>query len=124
MARRRRRYRTSRRRSSYRPRRRSSSSGGLGTQLLGAGVYGVGRGYLAKIVEPMMTKVLGNTLGSVADNVGMLGANYILHRFIKNNMVRKVTKAGMLIEAAQIGQELAAGKMTLDGSNTSNEIIY
>lgn len=91
--------------------RRSSRSAGIGSgipAIAGAALYGAGRAKLAEWVTPVTSKL---PFGGISDNVGMLGVAWAAKKWLggKVPMLRQVADAAMLIEAAQIGQELAVG---------------
>lgn len=108
-------YRTAKRRSG---RRSSGMLGGSTGTLLGAGLYGAARAKVAEFVSPVTSKIpIG---GSLADNIGMLGTAWAAKKFLgrKVPMITQVANAAMLVEAAQIGQEIASGQ-AFGGSNSS-----
>lgn len=90
--------------------RRSSGLLGDTTGLLGAAAYGALRAPIAKAMDPISSKL--PIVGSLADNIVMLGACMLGKKFVGNKvpMGQSIFKAGMLIEAAQIGQEIASGQ--------------
>lgn len=109
-----------------RSRSRSRSRSGMGgiMPLVAAGIYGAGRGFIASKVEPLTSKI---PLGSLSDNVGMLGINWALNKYVGNKipLVKQATSAGLLIEAAMIGAELAqTGFGTTTGSSTTTSYVY
>lgn len=102
--------------------RRSSkgtSSGSTAMQLIAAGLYGAGRGWLANFIAPVTARI---PFGGIADEVGMLGANWAIGKFIggKVPLLRQATKAGMLIESAAIGQAIVSGGLSMGGGSSSS----
>jgi len=87
---------------------------------LGAAIYGAGRARVSNALLPITAKV---PLGSIADEVVMLGAGYAAHKFFPNKHVRAVTKAGMLIEAARIGEAVVSGNIMGGGSSPSSGLF-
>jgi len=133
MARYRRRVRRARvsSRAGYRFRRsRGGRRGGGSTKsglmwLVGAGIYGAGRAKIAGMVEPLTSKI---PLGSISDNVGMLGVAWAAKKFIGGRvpLVNDIANAAMLVEAAQIGQELATNgfKAASGNGNGGSGVVY
>lgn len=107
------------------PKRHRSRSRGSGAKadlgaLLGAGVYGALRNRISSAVAPLTSRI---PFGGIADEIGMLGINWAARRFIGGRvpLVKDMAKAGMLIEAASIGNALAGG--ALGGGQTTSTVI-
>lgn len=96
--------------------RRSSNKMAGMAKYVGAGVYGALRERLSTALDPISQKV---PLGAIADEATMLGALYLGDKVIgrKVPLVRDVAKAGMLIEAARIGETLARGQLNFGFSS-------
>lgn len=78
-------------------------------KLVAAGVYGASRAKLNEYVAPFSSKLpVGANL---ADNVGMMIALYGVKRFVGGKVpyVSQIADAGMLIEAAMIGNDIVSG---------------
>jgi len=90
--------------------RKSKGIFGDAGRLLGAGAYGAVRGRLAQAVSPLLANIPG---GAIADEIGMLGVAWAAKKFIggKVPFVADMAKAGMVIEAAAIGQALSTGAL-------------
>jgi hypothetical protein len=73
---------------------------------LAAGLYGALRARTSNALSPITQKI---PLGDVADEAGMFAANWAVGKFVK--AARPVTQAGMLIEAARIGEAVATGSI-------------
>lgn len=89
----------------------------MGTTLMalgGAAIYGGVRAKMSQALSPLTSKI---PLGEISDEVGMLGVNLAVGRFLgrKIPILRSITKAGMLIEAARIGEAVAMGQVGLGG---------
>lgn len=103
---------------------RSSSSGGAGLTgaIIGGAVYGVGREYANNALAPLTAKI---PLGKYADNVVMGAISYFLAKgkiplLNKIPMSREIGKAGLYIESAMLGQDLAGGLGVTSGSNSGS----
>jgi len=96
-------------------RKSGSSMGGI-MPLAAAAAYGAGRSYIANWVAPITSKV---PLGNLADNAVMLGVCWAAKKYVPVGIVKQAASAGMLIEAAMIGSELAQNGMSAQGSSTS-----
>lgn len=117
---------SSRRRSFPRAKRRSSRRSNTGAKanmaaLMGAGLYGAARQRISSTVAPFLGRLPG---GAIADEIGMFGVNWAAGKFIgrKVSIIRDMAKAGMLIEAAAIGEALAGGQLT-GGGNGNGAVI-
>ena len=98
-------------------------SGVMGT-LLGAAVYGGLRARLSNMVSPLTAKI---PLGNIADEVAMLGVGYGAKKLVghKVPLVKQIANAGMLIEAARIGEATATGQLGItNGASTSSGNIF
>lgn len=105
------------------PRRRRSSSGssllgGMG-KYVAAGLYGAGRQKFAEWITPVTARIPG---GSMADEIALFGAALAAKKFVGNKVpyVKDIAEAGMLIEAAAIGEALASGALSSTTRNTGN----
>jgi hypothetical protein len=87
-------------------RRKSKSMLGKYGALIGAGIYGAARGRVSSYIDPILTSKLG-ALGGYADEAAMIGVNWAVGKFFP--AARPVTKAGMMIEAARVGEKMASG---------------
>jgi hypothetical protein len=117
----RRRKSRSRSRRYYRPKRRRSRSKSSGmNNFLAAAVYGGARGYLSNMVAPVTAKI---PMGNYADNVAMIGLNYVAKRFIPIPMVKQAAKTGLLIEAAMVGAELVQNNFSM-GTVSNNAVLW
>ncbi len=94
--------------------------------LIGAGAYGALRQRVSDQLAPITANI---PAGNIADEVGMLGVNWIVGRFIGRRVpiLRQITKAGMIIEAARIGEAVATGQLgigsTNGNGNNANNVI-
>jgi len=96
-------------------RRRAKSAVSGTAPLLAAGLYGAGRQYLATWIQPVTSKI---PMGNIADEVGMLAANWAIKKYAPMPILKQAASAGMLIEAAAIGQAIASGQVNM-GASTS-----
>lgn len=109
------------------PKRRRKSSGAGKVKLLNtpAIVYGAARGTMATFLAPVTSKL--GFLGSVSDEVGMGIANYLIAKNT-SGMIKKAAIAGLTIENAMLGQEIAKGGLSLAGigagSTSNNDVLY
>jgi len=89
---------------------------------IGAGVYGAVRQKMSRTLDPITQKV---PFGNMADEIVMLGANYMIGKFVGRKIpaIRSVTKAGMLIESARIGETLAQGQFMNSAPKLGNSIF-
>jgi len=84
---------------------------GLVGQAVGAAAYGAVRERMSIALDPITQRV---PMGQYADEAVMLTANYLLASgkvpFVnKVPFVRQVAKAGLMIEAARLGEQLVRG---------------
>lgn len=94
---------------------------GLGTMgmIVGGGVYGYGRQYLADLVKPLTDKLpLG--LGDATDNIVLGSIAVAAKRYSKNRYVQTLANAIIVVESAMIGSEIRAGKIGASSTTTSN----
>lgn len=115
--------RTVYKRAPVRRRKKSGLSGEMGL-MLGAGLYGAVRSKMSNFIAPYTTWIPG---GAVADEVGMLLANYGVKKMVGNKvpMLKDVLKAGKTIEYARIGETIAMGGLNLGaigGQSNSNQL--
>lgn len=103
-----------------RPKKRSRSRSRTkqAAPYMAAGLYGAGRQKLAEFVQPFAARIPG---GNMADEIAMMGANWAIKKFVGNKIpiVGQAAKVGMLIEAASIGESLAAGSLNLGGQSNN-----
>lgn len=118
----RRKYLRTQRRIAYKrvPRRkRKSHSYTLLKNIGGAIGYGALREKVSNKLEPILTNKLGN-LGGFSDEIVMLGVNYGVGKMLP--IARPVTKAGMIIEGARIGEKLIGVNFGSTSSNGSVKV--
>lgn len=98
-------------------RRAGKKSGVLG-MLVGAGLYGAFREKVSAYISPYTSKL---PLGNISDETGMIALSYLGKKFIGGRVpiAGDVFKAGMLIEAARIGEAVATGTTGLSGLGMS-----
>lgn len=72
--------------------------------------YGLVREYASDKLAPLTNKI---PLGNISDEIGMLGVLYGARKWLfkKKGMLRDVTKGGMYVEAARIGQATKDGQL-------------
>lgn len=89
---------------------------------LGAGIYGAFRGRLSNALMPVTSKI---PLGGISDEVGMFALLWAGKKFIGNKvpMVGDIARAGMLIEAARIGEAVALGQVSMNTASNSNLMV-
>lgn len=102
-----------RRRAAFKKVRRKAKgmlTGQMG-QMIAAGGYGAVRARVSNFVAPLAQKLpfAGNIADEVAAMIGLWGAKKLLGSRVP--LVTKVANAGMLIEAAQIGQAIGSGNL-------------
>lgn len=85
-------------------------NGGMMSAMFGAALYGAARQYLSDKLAPLTSKI---PLGGISDEVGLIGLAWLGKKFLGNRIpvVSSVAKAGMLIEAARIGEAVATGQL-------------
>lgn len=79
-------------------------------------VYGGARQYISNAIAPVTSKI---PLGSISDEVGLGIGAYLLHRMVKNKMVRAFAKGAIIIESARVGEAIVQGQVGFGGSTTS-----
>lgn len=82
-----------------------------------AGVYGAARGRLETLIAPVSAKI---PMGAIADEVVLGTAAFLAGRYMKNPMVKKLSKAVLIVEAARIGDALASGQVKMGVSKTND----
>jgi len=87
--------------------RRSGKRSGAGVKLfqLDAVIYGAARGYTSNLLAPITAKI---PLGSIADEVVMLGANYLIAKNM-SGMIKDIAMKGLIIENARLGEAVVTG---------------
>lgn len=83
------------------------------------GIYGAVRVDFNNLVTPYTNKLpVINQLGDNADEVGLILAGALISKYVGNKvpMVRKIARAGIMIESAQLGQSLRLGTFGKSGS--------
>lgn len=109
--------------------KRSASILGINTsKALAAMIYGAVRGRTSNAIAPYTSKL---PLGNVSDEVGMLGVQYALKKFLfkKAGIGRDVLNNGQAIELARIGEAVSSGSLGinlpfLSGSSGSSSNGY
>lgn len=95
---------------------KSKSMFGLGAFMIGAVAYGAVRAKMSNALQPLTSKI---PLGSIADEAGMILALTLTKKFVgkKVPLVNQVASAGIYVELARIGEEIANGTLSF-GSKT------
>jgi len=95
------------------------SLGGLVTKMISAAAYGAIRQKGAEAIAPITSQV--PMLGNNADEVGMIILAEVVKKAVGNKVpyVKQIAETGQLIEAAQIGQNLASGGLAGFGGKTT-----
>ena len=93
----------------------NSTKQGMGG-LIFAGAYGAGRSYLATLMSPLSAKI---PFGAIADEIVLMTTLGLTRKFVKNPMVNKICTVGMYIEAAQIGQAIASGQVSMSTTSSN-----
>jgi len=88
--------------------------------ILPAALYGAARQKVAVALSPFLSKIPG---GQIADELGMGLVSYMVAKKGKG-MVKKIGLAGLTIEAAQAGQQLAAGGFNMGSTKASNSGVF
>jgi hypothetical protein len=105
-------------------RKSSNGTGALIGTIAGGAIYGIGREYANSALAPITAKV---PLGKYADNVVLGAVSYFLAKgkiplLNKIPMSKEIGKAGLVIESAMLGQDLAGGLgLTASNSSTRSE---
>lgn len=126
MARRRKTTKTAtRRRASYSPRRRASRSRSRGGKIkalqFDAMIYGGLRQKVSNMLEPLTKNI---PFGSVADEIGMGLADYLVARN-SSGQIRDVALTGLTVENARLGEAIANGEIGFGRTNSvSNDTLY
>lgn len=103
-------------------RKKSKSAFGDLTPIVGSMVYGAMRNKLNELAKPITDKMpMG--LGNVADNVVLGGVSYLVSKgkiplINKIPYIKDIAKAGLIIESAMAGQDLAGNFMNTGTSTT------
>ena len=85
--------------------------------LIGGGIYGAVRRYVDGWVKPITSKI---PLGTIADEVALFTAAYFLNKNVKDKTAKQVAQAGMVVEAARIGEALSDGSAFAGMGSSSN----
>lgn len=105
------------RKGTYRRSRSSGSSVKPAQILIGGGLYGAVRRYIDGWVKPITSKI---PLGTIADEVALFTAAYFLNKNVKDKTAKQVAQAGMVVEAARIGEALSDGSAFAGMGSSSN----
>lgn len=89
-------------------RRKSSGSAKVAPIQLPSMLYGAARGYLSNLIAPVTSKI---PLGGVADEAGMIFANYMLAKNVKNKTLKQAAISGLIIENARLGEAVIDGSL-------------
>lgn len=93
--------------------RRAASAGNiLIGQAFAAGIYGASRSYLNTLLAPIMSKIPG---GKYADNIVLGTVSYFLAKHGKMPMLKRIGKAGLIVESAMLGADIASGVSNTNG---------
>lgn len=93
--------------------RRAASAGNvLIGQAFAAGLYGASRGYLNTLLAPIMSKIPG---GKYADNIVLGTVSYFLAKHGKMPMLKRIGKAGLIVESAMLGADVVSGMNNTNG---------
>lgn len=84
--------------------------------LLSAGAYGAVREKISNALMPVTSKI---PLGNIADEVTLFGAGYLLQKNVRNKLVKEIAQAGMVVEAARIGEAAINNEIGLSSSGAS-----
>jgi len=102
--------------------RRSSSKGTVTSNIpivIGGGVYGASRAWMAEKVQPYAAKL---PFGNIADEVAM-GALCILAKKLNKGrypLVNQIANGGLAVESARIGEAIATGQVSMNSSSVAN----
>lgn len=99
MARRRRKMRSVRRRKSY---------GLLATTVLPGFAYGAARATVSRWLAPLTAKIPG---GRFADNIAMGAVSWLVSKYGRLPLLKKVGRAGLVIESALLGQDVVGARV-------------
>jgi hypothetical protein len=88
-------------------------------KLMGAALYGAGRARIALAIRPYTEKI---PAGNIADELGMMGVAWAAKKFLgrKVPIIAAAANAGMMIEAAQIGQAIGSGQLGIGNSSNGS----
>jgi hypothetical protein len=103
--------------------RRSSGKSSWKSDMMffaGAGLYGALRQKLSIALDPISSKL---PFGNLSDEVVLFGALWASKKVLKNPTYHKIATAGMIIEAARVGEQLATGGFNLSGSSSTNQSV-
>lgn len=115
-------------------RRKKSSGNPLVKTAMGAVAYGFGRQYVSNQVAQLTNKIgLPGIAGEMSDEIGMLALSWALAKgkiplLNKVSFMRDAGKAGVAIESAIIGRQLAGrvnlGGMSTTGSSSGSQTVF
>ena len=91
------------------------------TLMATAGLYGGVRGMMSDYVAPFTRPFLGS-VGNIADEVGLAAVHYAGYKFVKNSTAKQFFKAGLMVEAARIGEAVSSGSV-LPTTSTSSAVV-
>lgn len=91
-----------------RRRRSSSTSNKPMKKIVGGAIYGAARGTVSRFLQPITSRV---PLGNYADEAGMLVLSYMAAKGKFGSNFKEVGSAGLYIESAVIGNDLASGAL-------------
>ena len=89
-------------------RRKSSSVGSPMKKIVGGAIYGAARGTVSRFLQPITNRV---PLGAYADEAGMLVLSYMAAKGKFGSNFKEIGSAGLYIESAVIGNDLASGAL-------------
>jgi len=105
------------------PRRRKAKQliTGLAGQAVGAMAYGAIRERMSMALDPVTQRV---PFGQYADEAVMITANYLVASgkvpFVNRvPMIKQIAKAGLMIEAARLGEQITRGFLSTNNSGTT-----
>lgn len=105
------------------PRRRSRRGGSrkevFGT-VLGGMAYGAVRSKISNALAPIVTNRLTGVLGTYADEAVMGTLSYLVMKKVRNPTLKKIGFAGLAIESAMAGSQLASGLSNNSLGTSSN----
>jgi len=100
--------------------RRSAPKFNLMAQVLSAGIYGALRGRASQMLSPITSRV---PMGQYADEAVMGTLSYFMAKGKLGAQFKKVGMAGLHIESAMVGSQLAQGSFESNTNSNNNLVI-
>lgn len=92
--------------------------------LVAGGTYGALREKVSMLISPVTSKI--PIAGNLSDEIGMFALSYVLNKNVRNKLIKDVSAAGMLIEAARMGDAVVSGQVNglFNGVGSGSAPVY